>query len=76
MSNLIKQVLNATADEMSDLSFAVKKRYSELFPDWEIIIISIEKNRDHNEQIDHMIQRLEGIRNYLNNKSVNGKGQL
>ena len=73
MSELIRLVSDATAEEMNDLYFAVKKRYGELFPDWEIIMISLEKCRDHNAQIDNMILKLEGIRDFLNRKSANEK---
>jgi hypothetical protein len=68
MSDLIKRINEATADEISDLSLALQSRYRELFPEWEILVVSIEKNRDHNVQIDNMILKLEGIRDYLHDK--------
>ena len=63
MLDLWKEI--AQADEMllSKLLKAVLKRYEELFPDWEISTISVEKCSDINEQLDRMITMLEQMKN-------------
>ena len=62
MLDLWKEI--AQADEMllSQLLRAVLQRYEELFPDWEISTISLEKCSDTNEQLDRMITILEQMK--------------
>lgn len=59
MLNMIK---NAKPEEMNDILLAVRERYQELFPDWEVIIISLEKAVDKNEQLDRMIALMERLK--------------
>lgn len=65
MYDLIERIMQANECEITELLEAVKERYSALFPDWDINIISLEKSRDHNEQIDRMIALLESMRKYI-----------
>ena len=65
MINLIERIMQANECEITELLEAVKERYSQLFPDWDINIISLEKSRDQNEQIDRMIAVLENMRQYI-----------
>ena len=62
MMSIIEQVKSAKAEEMSDLIFAVKWRYQELFPDWELDFICFEKAVDKNEQLDSAIALLEKMK--------------
>lgn len=59
MLNMIK---NAKPEEMNDILLAARERYQELFPDWEVIIISLEKAVDKNEQLDRMIALMERLK--------------
>ena len=63
MLDLWKEI--AQADEMllSQLLKAVLQRYEELFPNWKISTISLEKCSDTNEQLDRMIAMLEQMKN-------------
>ena len=59
MLNIIK---NAKPEEINDILQAVLARYRELYPDWEIITLSLEKAVDKNEQLDRMIALLETMK--------------
>ena len=54
-----KYIENAKPEELDELLQAVLKRYREVYPDWEIITVSLEKAVDKNEQLDRIIQLLE-----------------
>lgn len=41
---------------------AVIKRYSELFPDWEISFVTVPKTDDRNEQLDRVIRFIENMK--------------
>ena len=69
MADLVKQIENASDIEINDIWFAVKKRYSELFPDWEIIMVPIEKPKNINEQLDNLICFLERLKRNYNQSS-------
>ena len=58
MSNLAQQIAQAEADELNDLLIAIVKRYSEVFPDYQLHTISLEKANSKNEQIDRVIDFL------------------
>ena len=54
-----KYIENAKPEELDELLQAVLKRYREVYPDWEIITVSLEKAVEKNEQLDRIIQLLE-----------------
>ena len=62
MCELVHQVNMATENEIQEILSAARKRYEELFPDWEITVVSIDKTQDRNAQIDRLIQMLETMR--------------
>ncbi len=62
MNDLLERIACAQQEEMSDLLDAVLCRYMELFPDWEISTISIDRNADRNHQIDKIIGLLETMK--------------
>ena len=62
MTNLAEEIAKASETEIEKLLEAVRTRYNELFPDWEIIMISIEKTADRNEQLDGMIAILQNMK--------------
>ena len=59
---LSEKIKHAKPEEMSDIIFAVQKRYGELFPEWELFLYVLEKAVDKNEQLDAMIALLERIK--------------
>ena len=62
MTDLVQQIYKATEEELQDIWTAVRMRYGEVFPDWEITMISVEKIGDRNGQIDRMIKNLESMK--------------
>lgn len=61
-TDLIKRIKCAGADELGDALIAFMQRYDEVFPDWSVMLISIEKGRDKNEQLDRMIRNLQAMK--------------
>lgn len=60
--DLLERIKTAESEEINDLVTAVLARYRELFPDWDISIVSIEKNGDRNEQLDSIITLIEKLK--------------
>lgn len=60
--SILSEIKNAKPEEMNDILLTVRERYQELFPDWEVIIISLEKAVDKNEQLDRMIALMERLK--------------
>jgi hypothetical protein len=63
MHDLIAGIAQSNEAEISDLLQAVIRRYAQLFPEWELGTISIEKSGDRNAQIDQMILVLQSMKN-------------
>ncbi len=40
----------------------VIKRYSQLFPDWDVSVITIDKEKNINEQIDRIVKILNNMK--------------
>ena len=59
---MIDQIKKAKPEELNDILLAVLARYREVFPDWEISTVSIEKAADKNEQLDRIIATLETMK--------------
>ena len=57
MQDLYDFIAQCTEENITDLVEAVRKRYSELFPDWEIMTLAIERRAD-TEQLFHSIRPL------------------
>ena len=57
MQDLYDFIAQCTEENITDLVEAVRKRYSELFPDWEIMTLAIERRAD-TEQLFHSIRQL------------------
>lgn len=62
MNNWIEKIAEANEEEVEEALWAVLKRYDELYPDWIVSTVSVEKKRDKNEQLDAMIRMLEGLK--------------
>ena len=59
---LISGILCATEVEIEQILTAVSQRYSELFPDWEISILTLHKETDRDQQLDRVISLLENMK--------------
>ena len=62
MSDLEERILMADDREIAVALKAVLQRYAELFPDWEMITVSLEKAKDKNAQLDREIAFLQGLK--------------
>ena len=62
MKPLLKRISQANHLEIPELVDAVISRYNELYPDWEISTVSIEKSRDRNTQIDRIISVMQALK--------------
>ena len=58
MFDLVEEISKAKAEDLEGILRAVLARYGELFPDWEVTTISVQKTGDRNAQIDQHIQLL------------------
>ncbi len=63
LDDLAPAILSADAVDLEDVMSLVRQRYSQLFPQWEIYMVSVEKVRDRMEYIDRMIAVLESLKN-------------
>ena len=62
MVDLVEEIGKASSLEIEKLLMAVRKRYGELYPDWEVIVVSIDKLSDRNKQLDRMIAMLQNLK--------------
>ena len=49
-------------EEIQDILDALLTRYRELYPNWDVNIVSLEKRKTKNEQLDEMIALLESMK--------------
>lgn len=64
MFDLVEEIAQAEEMEMEALLDAVLQRYAQLYPDWEISTISLEKSSDKKEQIDRIIAMLQKMKTF------------
>ena len=55
-------IKKAEPEELNDILLAVLARYREVFPNWEVMTVSLEKAGDKNEQMDRLIGLLENMK--------------
>ena len=60
--NLINEINNTDRSNINDVLNAAINRYRQLYPDWEISLISIEKESDRDSEIEKMIELLNNCR--------------
>ena len=60
--SVLEQINTAKPEEMSDIIMAVRERYGELFPDWDLQVIALEKAVDKNAQLDQIIALMERLK--------------
>lgn len=61
MEKMLEEIGQANAASLDGILKAVLRRYAELFPSWEVIFISLEKNTQRNGQINRIIETLKKI---------------
>ena len=59
---MIHYIKNAKPEEMEEILQAVLTRYRELHPDWEIMLLSLDKRENKNDQLDRIITLLNNMR--------------
>ena len=59
---MIHYIKNAKPEELEDIVQAVLVRYRELYPDWEIMFLSLDKKENMNDQLDSIIALLNNMR--------------
>ena len=62
MADVIQAISQAQDLELEAMMAALLKRYGEVFPDWELSIVSVEKTGDRNAQIDKVIELLKTLK--------------
>ena len=62
MENLIAQIGRADGAQIEKLLNAVLRRYGELYPDWEVSTVTVEKTQNRSEQLDRIIALLEKMK--------------
>ena len=63
--DLFTEIIKNVRDEDIPLLFkAVAQRYQEVFPDWSVTVITLEKTQDRNAQIDRIISNLQAIKSF------------
>ncbi len=64
MKFLTKYLIQKTgAGDLQDILETVLKRYAAVLPDWDYSVISVEKHKNPNDQIDAVIGALEQMKN-------------
>jgi len=59
---MLQEIKNAKPEEMEDILQAVMERYRQIYPDWEIMFLSLDKKENRNAQIDAVIKLLEQMK--------------
>ena len=62
MMGLYDYIDNLEKNEIGDVLDAVLFRYRELYPQWDISLITVDKREDKNEQLDAVIQMLQNMK--------------
>lgn len=60
--NFAEEIGKADGSEIELLLKLMLQRYSILYPDWEIHIVSLQKSGDKNKQLEKMIRLLHGMK--------------
>lgn len=58
----INAICCANAKQLDLLLDAIRRRYAEIFPKHELMVLSIDKASDQNLQIDNMIRILQNLK--------------
>ena len=58
----LEHVQKASPEEVNEILMDLVKRYGEIFPGWELHILTVDKSGDKNTQIDAAIALLEKLK--------------
>ena len=61
METMVNQILHCDAEQINHVINALTARHAELYPEWELVIFSMDKRKDRNEQIDQAAQLLKKV---------------
>ena len=62
MKQILDKIYAATPNEIEQILKAALARYRELYPEWDISTLSLEKAGDKNEQLDRVIDLLRNMK--------------
>ena len=62
MLNLAEKIAQVDEREIEELIHMVRQQYATLFPEWEAVVIFIERSSDKNEQLDRIIRILQNMK--------------
>ena len=62
MKQILDKINAATPNEIEQILKAALARYRELYPQWDISTLSLEKAGDKNEQLDRVIDLLRNMK--------------
>ena len=62
MEKIISTLMEMDSNQLEQILEALKQRHAQLYPDWEIHIMSINKNTDRSMQIDRVVALLNGLK--------------
>ncbi len=62
MDDVKPMILSADATDLEDILYYVRLRYAELFPNWEMGIISMDKSKDRILYLSSIIALLERLK--------------
>lgn len=60
--SIYDEINDADGEEITEILDIVLHRYKQLYPQWSVSVVSIDKCEDKNEQIDRMIAVLEKMK--------------
>ena len=59
MLPISEMIAHVDAEEYEKILRAVRRRHQELYPEWELVIVSLERHKDRERQIDALITMLQ-----------------
>ena len=59
---MINDIKNAKPEDMDEILNTVLTRYREIYTDWDIIVFTLYKKEDRDQQIDLTIRMLENLK--------------
>ena len=62
MKSIQKEIKDMSGSELNEILQLVISRYRVLYPDWELSVISLEKDRDKTAQLNRIIAALESMK--------------
>ena len=62
MHDLFAEIARADGNKIEEILNALLHRYAELFPDWEVSTISLQRSQDKNEQHDRIIGVMQNMK--------------